>query len=352
MHKELSKLRIGYVPYSKNLHQPGDRRRFPYYAFKRQIKFEIADPNESYDLVILSSRADISVWSRYCKGKLVYDLIDSYLAIPRSDFKGQLRGLFKFLSRQSRFLQMDYWHAIENMCSRADAVVCSTQEQRSDIMTFCSNVHIILDAHMGVARTVKEDYQSGSAFRMVWEGLPQNLGSLELLVPIINQLRRRYQIEIHVITDRKYFRYLGNRVLSDSVKFVQKIFPDVIFHEWQETTVAEIICACDLAVIPIPLTNKFALGKPENKLLLFWRMGVPVITSSTPAYLRAMESAGIDLVAKDETEWLVKIEELIVNKELRKQAGKLGKLYTDREFSENILLAKWDSVFQSLGFSC
>lgn len=345
-------MRIGYVPYSDALDRPGDRRRFAYYAGKRGIRFEIADPAKDYDLVVLSARADTSVWSRNTKAKLVYDLIDSYLAIPRTDLKGRLRGLFKFLARQSRYLQLDYWKAIGGMCARADAVVCSTKEQRQDILKFCPNVHIILDAHMGVTRAVKTDYRAGLPFRLVWEGLPQTLGSLELIRPVLDKLRNRYPIEMHIVTDRDYFRYMGQYGKTSTLEMAQRILPDVHFHEWKEADCADIICSCDLAVIPLSLADPFAAGKPENKLLLFWRMAMPVVTSASPAYARAMHAAGMNLAANTEADWLVALERLLGDETARREAGNLGKAYAEREFSEESLLARWDSVFASLGFHC
>ena len=348
--QDLRHVRIGYVPCSNALDKPGDRRRFAYYASKRDIRFEIANPSKEYDLVILSERADISVWNRHSKAKLVYDLVDSYLAIPRTDLKGRLRGLFKFLSRQSRYLQFDHWKAIGRMCVRADAVVCSTEEQRQDILKFCPNVHVILDAHMGVARTVKTDYSAGRPFRLVWEGLPQTLGSLELIRPVLNRLRGRRPIEMHIVTDREYFRYMGQYGKTSTLETVQRILPDVRFHEWKEADCADIICSCDLAIIPLSLADPFLAGKPENKLLLFWRMAMPVVTSASPAYVRAMQAVGMDLTAKDEADWLATLERLLGDEVARRKAGTLGKAYTDREFSEASLLARWDTVFASLGF--
>ncbi len=348
--RNLQDTRIGYVPYSQELDRPGDRRRFVYYASKRGIRFEIADPAKEYDLVILSARADASVWSSYPRAKLVYDLIDSYFAIPRTDLKGRLRGLFKFLSRQSRYLQLDYWKAIGGMCARADAVVCSTEEQRQDILKFCPNVHIVLDAHMGVTRAVKSDYRAQRPFRIVWEGLPQTLGSLALLRPVLDRLQERYPVEMHIVTDSEYFRYMGQYGKTDTLTKARRVLPDVQFHEWKESDCADIICSCDLAVIPLSLTDPFAAGKPENKLLLFWRMAMPVVTSASPAYLRAMQSAGMDLTAKDEADWLAHLERLCGDEAARREAGTLGKAYTEREFSEASLLARWDAVFSSLGF--
>ena len=42
--------RIGYVPMSNSFNSPGDKRRFVYYASKRNLTFEIADPLKKYDL--------------------------------------------------------------------------------------------------------------------------------------------------------------------------------------------------------------------------------------------------------------------------------------------------------------
>jgi glycosyltransferase involved in cell wall biosynthesis len=348
---DLGKARIGYVPYSNALNMPGDRRRFPYYASKRGIRFEIADPAKEYDLVILSERADVSVWHRYPKGKLIYDLIDSYLAIPRTSLKGQLRGVFKFLSQQSRHLQLDHWKAIGLMCKRADAVVCSTEEQRHDILKYCSNVHIILDAHMGVARTIKTDYSAHQPFRLVWEGLPQTLGSLGQIRQALDQLREKYKIDVHIVTDPQYYQYLGRYGKASTLEAAQRILPGVRFHEWKEADCADIICSCDLAVIPLALDDPFAAGKPENKLLLFWRMGMPVVTSASPAYVRAMQAAGMNYVVRDDAGWVAVFEQLLNDEAARRQAGMLGRAFTEREHSEASLLSRWDAVFASMGFS-
>ena len=129
MKTDLKQLRIGYVPLSRNLDKPGDRRRFVYYARSRNLPFEIAKPAEKYDVVVVSQSADLSIWSEYDKGgaKIVYDFIDSYLAVPRNSVKGRLRGFAKYISGQSRRPRLNHWKALESMCARADAVICTTQ---------------------------------------------------------------------------------------------------------------------------------------------------------------------------------------------------------------------------------
>jgi hypothetical protein len=351
--KKLSSARIGYVPLSESLNQPGDRRRFIFYAKSRNLSFEIADPSESYDVVILTQNADLTVWSGYDLGgaKVVYDLIDSYLVIPKTNIKGWLRGPAKYLSGQARHLYLNHWKAIGSMCDRADAVICSTKEQQADIYEFCANVHIILDAQEEVVRKIKNNYTCLTSFRLVWEGLPQNLESLKLIAPVLEELSLKHRIEFHIITDPYYKHFLGRYWSIDSREIVRRIHSVCVFHEWNRDTLADIICDSDLAVIPIDLNDLFARGKPENKLLLFWRMGMPVLVSATPSYSRTMRAAGLNDAVSSNEAWLEKLSAFIQDESLRERAALLGKTHVDGYYSSISLCACWDQMFESLGFS-
>jgi hypothetical protein len=128
-----SGLRIGFVPYG-GLQHPWNLRNFVYYARKRNLKFEIVQPDKDYDIVVLSPLADISVWSKYPtdKAKIIFFLVDSYLSVPHENLKGKFRGLAKFLVGEQKSLKPNYLKTLQDMCSRADAVVCTTIEQKKD----------------------------------------------------------------------------------------------------------------------------------------------------------------------------------------------------------------------------
>ena len=343
--------RIGYVPYSASLEKPGDKRRFAAYATARSLKFEIANPEDRYDVVVLTEAADITIWSKYAHGKIVYDLIDSYLSIPRSDIKQWLRGTAWYFTRRYRHLRIDLWEAIRDMCRRADAVICSTDEQKRDIQPYCANAHVVLDVHDTVARTVKESYRRGRPFNLVWEGLPSNIVQLKLIREVLKELQPHHPLVLNLVTDPDQPRFLGNFGRIHSMDLAHKIFDSIKFHRWDEATCSSIIRECDLAVIPIDLSDPFVAGKPENKLLLLWRMGMPVVTSATPAYERAMRSAGLDrFTCKSADEWLVAITTMINDEAVRRNAGLRGKQVADGEYGRDSMLARWDSVFASLGY--
>jgi hypothetical protein len=348
---DFSNLRIGYVPCSESLKLPGDRRRSCYYARKRNVVFEIARPTKIYDVVIVTAAGDISLWSRYTKGnaKIIYDQVDAYLTTPILSMRGLFRGVAKFATRQNRRLLLNYAAGIREMCQRADAVICSTVEQQSDIQSFCRNIHIILDFQGDSVRSCKQDYSSGEVFNFVWEGLPGNVGFLGEIREVLLEVCRKRKIAIHVITALRYGKYLnGQFVRRRTEDEVSKIFKPIYVYAWNEQTCSAISTACDLALIPIPLQDPVCVGKPENKLLFFWRLGVPAVVSATPAYTRVMRHCGLHMACHTTEDWRVTLEKYLSDEHAREETGQRGKAFAERVHGEERMLTQWDGVFHSI----
>src|SRR6266404_3019801 len=121
MNLDLSHVRVGYAPSDESLNRPGDRRRFAAYAKHRNLRFEFAREGEDYDLLVLAPGTDITPWLRNAGKKT------------------------KLIVGDTRYLVWNFNNALKEICHRADAVVCSTIEQKNDILPLCENVHIILD---------------------------------------------------------------------------------------------------------------------------------------------------------------------------------------------------------------
>ena len=135
---------------------------------------------------------------------------------------------------------------------------------------------------------------SGEIFNIVWEGVADNVYAFESLKGVFAQLDEKYEIALHFVTDLSYLKYSGRFGKTYTSQIIKGLSKRVYLYEWNDLMCSEIICSSDLAIIPIDLKNPLVKGKPENKLLLFWRMGMPVITSATPSYERAMKKAGLD----------------------------------------------------------
>jgi len=342
-------MRIGYAPYSPSLTAPGDRRRFGFYARRRGLEFELADPSRTYDLVVLSERADITAWSRYRPGKakVIYDLIDSYLALPPGP-KQAGRGLAKFLARETRRPVASYRRAIEAMCRRADAVICTTREQRADIEPLCRNVHEILDSQSHLVTRLKDSYGPSDPFRLCWEGLPYTLNAFESISDPLRQFSRSRPTEMHLVTDISFKRWVGRFGTARTASIAAGLFERPVVHQWTEDSLAPTLTACDLALIPLDLHDPFARGKPENKLLLFWRLGIPALVSTTPSYVRAMRGAGVDMACETEADWLAAVASLADDEQARHEAGERGRNWAEENHGDARLLARWDAALDSV----
>ena len=347
-------LSIGYAPYSSDFSSSGDRRRFVYYANSRVIDFEIAKPENEYDIVFVTHGADITVWSKYDKSKavIVYELVDSYLATPVLSFYGLFRGLAKYLSGKHKYCQLNEKKSIESMCRRADIVICSTQEQKNHIRRYCDDVRIILDVkseYHNHRMTLKSELKNNE-LNIAWEGVPHNIKSFTVIRDALSILSKQYQINLHLITALKYKKYMNKYLTKHTINEVKKYIDinNIYLYQWNELTVSHISSACDFAVIPINSNDTMDNGKPEDKLLIFWLMGLPTVVSETPAHLRAMKSAGVSMVCSSTNDWVSTIKDIVENKTKRDESAKKGFAYASRVNSVEAIMSLWDDLFEDI----
>ena len=95
--------------------------------------------------------------------------------------------------------------------------------------------------------------------------------------------------------------------------------------------------------IGVPLQNL----KPENRLLIMWRLGLPCLVSPTLAYSRVMNSIGENLICNSTVEWLNKITLLRDSDGQRYEIVEKGQQYLRDFHSSEILLNKWDSLIEA-----
>jgi glycosyltransferase involved in cell wall biosynthesis len=348
---------------NKGSYHPFDLKNFIFYSRQRNLNVEIARSDKRYDVIVLSPKADITVWSKHPKGdtKIIFISVDSYFATRQFDIAGMLRGLAKFLSGEQKFLQLNYTNSFIKMCRRADGLVCSTEEQKINIQEYCNNVHIIFESHHNLARHCKTDYSIGKNINLVWEGRPENIGSIKEIKKTLLKLKDRHRISLHIITDLVYKKYTNKFIDVSVVDQIENIFGEsfrkntvegkpslIYFYQWNTEMTAKIISECDLAVIPLDLNNPMMRGKPENKLLFFWRMGMPTLVSATPAYTRVMKKCNLDMYCENESEWVQKLEKHIADNDARQNAGISGKAFAEANHSQGNFISQWDRVLESL----
>ena len=345
-------LKIGYTPYSDDYSMPSDRRRFIGYAKYKGLNIEKADINKDYDIVFLTYIGDLPQWIQKKKRdkdkfKLIFELQDSYLVEPIS-FKTIFRGLGKYLTGKSSKLYLDYKTLLKETCKIADAIVCTSEEQKEEILKYNSNVHICLDYFEDEIQSIKSDYSlKGEKLKLVWEGQAHTLHNLLVIKDVLNDLKDA--VELHIITDLQRYRYANKYFKTDSTDILKKINCVKYFYSWDKSTFNQQIIDCDLAIIPIDTSNNLQKGKPENKLILFWLMGIPVLTSATPAYHRIMEKLGVKLSLNNLEDWRKYMGDYKkFKKEDRQLLGNTCFQFAKQNYSREHITIMWDSVLNTI----
>lgn len=326
-----------------------DRRRFPRYASDRGIPFDLVSDWSSHRVVVLSPAADLTKWVHAPPDRLiVFDLPDASLdEMPGP--RRALRGIAKWVAGESSRPVLSYRRLIERMLERADAVVCSTEEQAANIGSYNLNVHPILDMH-GEFDFFPPRVRDTDQLNVVWEGLPATLQGIRVVLPALRSLSRSIPLRLHLVTDLTGPRYMNRFVFRRTEEVVADWGIDIRLHQWSIRTLTEVAGFCDLAIVPVDLTDWTAVGKPENRMRIFWRLGLPVVVSANPAHIRAAELAGLAnrVVCSTAGDWEKTLVELSSRPDLRLEVALAGQATAQAAYSDESLAMRWDRVIESL----
>ena len=348
----MKKLRIGYVPNSKNFDAPGDRRRIVFWAKARGHEI-VTNLDDKFDVLVLSERSDLGFFvNSKIKTPIVFDLVDGYLA-RESLARDWFRGTSKVVTRHLSGIPKPFTQFVQEMCTTASAVICSSPEQSELITKYSKNVHVILDSHDEIPWLEfqgKED-EMKTKRHLLWEGLPVTLGGVRTISSALIHENRAYGTGIKFVTNQGYHRLLGQYFPASTAKLLSNqlgpMNQDTELISWNIENLVSSAKASHAAIIPVVLSNRLQYFKPENRLLIMWKLALPTIVSATPSYTRVSNISGSDIISKDNSEWVEKLK-LLHNQDYAEDLVRRGQRYLKANHTKEILLLKWDNAIHSL----
>jgi hypothetical protein len=300
-------LRIGYVPYAPDLSHPDDRRRFPYFAKRNGISYEIANTSKTYDVVLLPAPANLSKWllykQRHPRTKFIFEMVDS-LIYQSDTFNKIFKGVGRFVIGKETLPSIDHKKLLMKWLMKADIVMCSNPKLKSEVERWNPNVILSLDYLEHEYKFLKKDYSISGKMKLVWEGqgvvLPHFLHFKDVFKEVNSFC------ELHIVTSDKYPKY--GKFVNKSVETILDQLPiNTTFHRWDIYNNRNIFSNCDCAIIPLNKVDIYGWHKPANKLISFWFSGLPALTSDTPAYAELANKANSDTLCSTAEEWVSKI---------------------------------------------
>lgn len=351
--RQLRKLRIGYWPLSQNLNSPGDRRRLIFWARARGHSVT-TDLNEDVDVIVATENSDFN--SKHFiqqRSPIVFDLIDAYLS-PLNPIDDLARGFAKKLTGQLTGRVKPFSHHIREFCLNANAVICSSPEQAEVIRQFNANTHVILDSHdeIPLLSPIYRELSASKEWRILWEGQPATIGGMKIISSVLSDISRHRDLKLDFVTDVRYFqllnRYFPRKTESILKRDIGELRALVEIIPWTSENLVSHVKKSSAAVIPIDLSVPMQRLKPENRLLIMWRLGLPCLTSPSPAYIRVAEKAGVDAICHSTEEWFEKLNQLLDDPGFAHRQIVNGQSYLSDNHNSKVLLNKWDLAMESV----
>jgi hypothetical protein len=351
--RRVRKLKIGYWPLSESLLAPGDRRRLIFWANARGHEI-VRNQTQHVDVIVASENSDFN--SPYFTQKstpIIFDLVDAYLS-PLNQYDDLLRGFVKRLSGQISGAIKPFSHHVKYFCELSSAVICSSPEQKQLIAPHNINTHVILDSHEELVFIDPHlpKIQNRNKQKVLWEGQPATIRGVKDIYPVLSELTKTKNLEFDFVTDKSYFQFL-NKYLQRSTwnvlkKDLDRIADRVNLIPWSTSNLVGSAQHSDVAIIPIDLTIPIQRLKPENRLLIMWRLGLPCLTSASPAYVRVAQQAGVSAVCSNLDEWEKKLTRVFTDPDFAYNQTLAGQNYLRENHNQALLLNKWDLAFESV----
>jgi hypothetical protein len=285
--------------------------------------------------------------------KLVLDMVDGYLVDKPNFLKDFLRQLSRVGIREFMRNPVCFSKNISQLCSKVDLITVGSEEQASVARVFNPNVFAIWDCHdeFGSPREPL-GREKVSNFNIFWEGLSVTLFHFKECMSELREFILKTDSTLHIVTNSEHYRF-GNKFFKiPTEQLIAEIFKGlesrVIFHPWSIPKVREVASECDFGLIPLLEGDKFARLKPENKLMIYWRFGLPTLFSDSPSYLRVSKELGLSDFSVAKGKWGEKLSWLA--NDLVGQGGRISsatKMLRENH-NEKAILAKWQKAFQTL----
>lgn len=339
-------MKIRYLGTSNTHTEAVDRRR-GFGAISHMEGIEVVG-DMSFDLLFVGAGGDLARALKLKRSKpgagLIFDYANHYLE-EETRLKAFLRPLLYSAFRGYAVDFRGYKALILELMSVADQVVCSSTYQQIYLKTLGIEATVITDI-FDWEFDIPDQIEEKPAHQFIWEGKAFNLDALLKLEKVVNTFP---DIPLAVLTDEKFSGYGAAQTLGKSVEEeLKKRFQNAAYVPWASTVLMEELARSTLGLLPINLLSSIGKAKPENRLVLLWRFGVPALTSPLPSYKELAERTGVDFVCTNGQDWIDRIKRFTEPSDHNLMQARFLKDFADTHYSATIILDKWRGVLAAI----
>ena len=333
---------------------PSQRFRFEQYFDYLSLSFHITQKTfwnkQSWDILFSQSNAIIKFWYllwAFAKRKIVLLSIYKYDAVFIHREVAHIgppifEWFIKYIFRKPIIYDFDdaIWHLnysdknkiaryfkspwkVKYICRWADVVITGNSFLQNYAQKHNRNVVVIpttIDTSHHRSCTRKSD----AKITIGWTGTLTTLKQLEPILPVIEKLQLKYDIDFLIISNEQPQFKIKNQS----------------FIKWNPETEIQDLCKIDIGIMPL-YDTEWEKGKCGLKGLQYMALEIPSIMSPVGVNTEIIQDGKNGLLAETEQEWFDKLSLLIENKELRQQLGKAGRQTVLKQYSVEVNKQKY-----------
>ncbi len=259
---------------------------------------------------------------KYCI-KVVYETDDDLLGVeensPSFEYVNRVRG------------------ELINFIDNADAIIVTTPNLASKFDL--DKTVVIHNYYVDSVFDVKKDIKREGKLKLGYYGTLTHSKDLFLIKKAILELKKKYDFDFEVIGgfnegDNCEDWYKEIELPPDNMNFE-------VFMNWLSK-----VASWDIGLVPLE-DSEFNLGKSELKYIELAVLGIPGVFSDMAVYNSVVKD-GVDGLLASDSEWVLKIEKLILDESLRESARENALRDVLDNYSLDEAVSKWDDLFSSL----
>ncbi len=218
----------------------------------------------------------------------------------------------------SPFLRFVDFGWVNKMAAMAAYAVVGNAHLAAHVRPLNQNVAIVPTC-IDTAKHRQKTYRHGDEpILLGWTGLKDNLGYMDIIEDVLQDLATRHRIRLLVASSRAY-RLEGVEVEN---------------REWRLEGEFDYLSEPDIGLMPLKDTPR-ARGKCAFKALQYMGVGTPAVISPVGMNADVIED-GIDgFLADTPEQWRDKLERLIVDAELRERMGRAARQTVEARYSHD-----------------
>jgi glycosyltransferase involved in cell wall biosynthesis len=247
--------------------------------------------------------------------KIIYDFDDA-IWIPNVS---GTNGLARFAK--------SFWK-VGSVCRWSYKIAAGNDYLAAYARRFNSNVFVIPTNVNMTDRYNRMKHHNSGPVVIGWTGSHSTLKYLDLILPVLRKLEKKYTFTFLVICDERPTFQLAS----------------LQYRPWNSKTEIEDLMQIDIGLMPLE-DDPWSEGKCGFKIIQYLALGIPAVASPVGVNKTIIEEGRNGFLCTTEEEWCTRIELLMHNPALRGQLGEAGRRKMQQQFSIDAHAGNFISLF-------